>query len=61
MNGWNRNVGENSTLMLAEEPLQGVQPASTEDVGRYLQDPQVTTVDLGSARDKNVLPTTWHS
>lgn len=62
MNGWNQDDGRGSnTLMLGEEPLQGVQPGSAEDARRYLLDSNVSDVDLGSAREKNVLPTTWHS
>jgi hypothetical protein len=37
-----------------------MQPASTGDVQRWLQDDLTQTIQLGSARENNVVPTTWH-
>ena len=47
-------------LVIEQEPQPGVQPDVPDDVRRWMEDGLIDTIDLGSARDKNVPLTTWH-
>lgn len=53
-------VLDGDTVVIGHQDQPGALPPVPADVRQWLEDDQVDAVDLGSAREKGVIPTTWH-